>query len=144
MHKHPLYNRFRWIQAACYSPKSPDYPSIGGQGIGCYWHNKEFREFVVWVESNLGALPGAGHKLGRIDHQGDFAPGNLAWSTAKQVGNRCLKNTYIEYQGRRQSLKQWAEEYGVNYHTFRDRYFRGWDFQKALETGVWEFKHAPK
>lgn len=136
---HPLYGSWSNMQRACYQQNSREYASTGALGIEVYWDN--FLDFADWVERKLGPRPAPGIKLGRIDHDKNFEPGNLRWSTPKEVGNRCRKNVYVKYKKKTQTIKQWAEEYGINYHTFRDRLGRNWDFWEALTTGVWEVKH---
>lgn len=138
---HPLYTKYNRMYAACYKEWSPEYLRIGARGITLYWERSEFWDFVDYIDAKLGPAPWPHAHLARINQAGNFEPGNLCWSTAKEVGNRQLKNTYVKFKKRTQTLKAWSEEYGVNYHTFRDRLNRGWDFETALTTGVWELTH---
>ena len=138
---HPLYSRWNRMRAACYKSWSAEYPRIGARGIGVFWDADEFWEFADWVTENLGPQPFPSANLSRIDQTRDFEPGNLTWSTVKEVGNRQIKNIYVQHRGETRTLKAWAELYNVNYHTFRDRINRGWDFEQALTTGTWEITH---
>lgn len=136
---HPLYGSWSNMRRCCYQENSREYATTGAQGIKVYWD--KFLDFAAWVEDNLGPRPAPGIKLGRIDHDRDYEPGNLRWSTPKEVGNRCRNNVRMKYKKKTQTIKQWAEEYGVNYHTFRDRMNRNWKLKDALTAGIWEIKH---
>jgi hypothetical protein len=138
---HPLYSRWNWMHAACYKDWCPEYNNIGAKGIEVAWRKDQFREFAEWVEKKLGPVPFSGAKLARKDHNKDFAPGNLVWSTSKEVGQRCDKNYKLKYRGKTQTMTDLAEQAGINYHTFRDRILRGWTIKEAVTAQPWEIKH---
>jgi len=139
---HPLYARWNRMHAACYKEWCSEYANIGAQGIEVAWRRDQFREFAEWVEKKLGPVPFPGAKLARKDQSKDFAPGNLIWSTSKEVGRRCDKNFKIKYRGKVQTAAALAELSGVNYHTLRDRIVRGWTLKEAMTAGPWEIRHG--
>lgn len=47
-----------------------------------------------------------------------------------------LLDVTVEYNGKSQTLTQWAEEYGMKYISLYDRITSGWDFESALTTPV--------
>jgi hypothetical protein len=78
----------RWYAMVnrCHNPNSAKYTSYGGRGIFvCQRWRESFEAFA----SDVGACPGAGLSLDRIDNNGNYEPGNVRWSDAfEQAGNR--------------------------------------------------------
>lgn len=60
--------------------------------------------------------------------------GRHVHSKRKQPGiRRDMKAIEVTYKGRRQTLPQWAREYGLKPHQLYNRYIKQkWDFKKAL------------
>jgi len=75
---------------------------------------------VDWAESfaafasAVGEPPSDEHQLDRIDNDAGYVPGNVRWVTSKDNGNNRSDNVYIEMNGRRQTLQQWCDEFGVS------------------------------
>ena len=77
----------------CYNPASKDYRNYGARGIGVCEDWRDVRNFIAWLDSNLGPCP-QGKSLDRIDNDGNYEPGNLRWATrSEQVRNsrRCIR-----------------------------------------------------
>lgn len=60
----------------------------------------KFKDFVNYVETALDPKP-AGYTLDRIDNDGDYAPGNLKWSSRQeQARNRRRRaSSKVKYWG---------------------------------------------
>lgn len=55
---------------------------------------------------------------------------------AHQAKSRSWRGDYtVTYNGKTQTVSEWAEEVGINYFTLYRRLERGWDIEKALFTG---------
>ena len=129
-----LYPRFSWMRAACNNPSNPDWATIGARGIQCHWGRGQYREFETWVLKKLGPPQGDEKYLTRIDIDGDFAPGNLAWRSGREKANRPDGHSKLYRMGRRtQSLRGWAREYNINYATLWSRIQRGWTLKEAVK-----------
>jgi len=127
------YTYSSWIamKARCHDPKDKDYPRWGGRGIVvCEAWRNSFVEFY----KDMGERP-KDHTIDRIDNNGNYEPGNCRWAVQKVQSNNTRKNYYVEYQGKTQTAKQWAEELGiVEYKTMLYRLRSGWDVHLAMTT----------
>ncbi len=136
-HKHYLYKRW-YIMAYNYTnPNSPAYKEWHAQGIEVYeeWlglGGSGFDNYKDWVETHLGPMPGHNYVVRRIDSQGSFVPGNLTWSTWRELGNHRHNNRMIELHGRSQSLADWCRELGCDYVLAKSRLHQGWTVKEAL------------
>lgn len=119
------YKRYYWMIAVCNNKTHPDYHRNGARGLQCFWNTGEYWEFENWLTSTIGDQPTAEHCLGRIDKDGDFAPGNLHWELPKLRANHYRRNKMLTYQGQTMSQALWAEKLNIPYHTFRRRIAEG-------------------
>lgn len=125
------YSSWQSMKSRCYDENDKDYPKWGGRGIKvCKAWTDSFAEFY----KDMGERP-YGHTIDRINNEGDYEPGNCRWALPKTQSNNTRKNYYVEYQGKVQTAKQWAEELGiVEYKTLLYRLRTGWDTKAAMTT----------
>lgn len=109
--KHILFGRYRQIKYHCENPNSPRWKFYGGRGIELTksWSN-DFWSFAEWIENNIGLPMSCQDQLDRIDHNGNYEPGNLRWATAQENHRNRINNTVITINGRTQVLTEWCEE----------------------------------
>jgi hypothetical protein len=127
--KEPWYVTYRGMMNRCYRKKAGNYKYYGKQGIGVCgeWHNIE--NFKKWVaESNYEE----GLTLDRLDPCGDYCPENCRWATRKEQCNNRKNTVFLEYEGKRHTISEWADIKGINRSTLNNRVCRGWDVEKAL------------
>jgi beta-galactosidase/beta-glucuronidase len=127
------YSTWQSMIARCTNPNRKGYKDYGGRGITVYG---EWRSFEKWHE-HVSALPHAfedGYTMDRIDNGLGYIPGNIRWATARQQHNNTRTNRYLEFNGKRQTMAQWARELGMNYATLWSRIARGWTAKRALAT----------
>lgn len=108
----PEYAAWRGMIERCLNPNDERFKDYGGRGIKICpaWRN-DFVSFLMEV----GTRPSPKHSIDRIDNDGDYEPGNVKWSTAKeQASNRrrwthCKRghaftpeNTMLKKNGRRE------------------------------------------
>lgn len=124
IYNHPLYHRWKDMNQACSCPTNPNFAWAGDRGIRVrfddFWH------FAEYVENTLG-LPGPGQRLHRINQDGDYEPGNLMWSTSREIVNKTirLKRSFI--------LAEFCREHGLVYSTVRERLSRGQTLEQILQ-----------
>ena len=126
-----LYGIWGSMIKRCNNPKDYHYDQYGGRGITVCDEWLDYVAFEAWALNNGYA---AGLSIDRIDVNGNYCPQNCRWATDyTQMNNR--RNTYyIEYNGIRLPLSEWAVQTGISRETIRQRIIAGWGVEKALTT----------
>lgn len=108
----------------CYNTRNPMYPIYGGRGIAvCSEWLGGLPGYARMLE-HIGAKPGPGYSIDRIDNDGNYAPGNVRWaSKAQQVRNRRL-TVRVSFNGADRTLGDVAAEVGIPYDVMYRRIFR--------------------
>jgi len=113
----------------CTNASNPVYASYGGRGIGVCEEWRDFRNFYADMGDPDDELT-----LDRIDNSKGYSNENCRWATRRQQGNNRRSNLYLLFNGRRQSLADWARETGLTTYCINYRLKRGWTVEKALTT----------
>ena len=129
-----IYTKWKTMKDRCYNPKSNQYKNYGARGIitDTRWKD-DFQVFYDDV-SKLPHFGEEGYSLNRIDNDGNYELSNIEWATNIEQQNNKRNNHLIEYNGKTQTLTQWAMKYGLNFWTLKERLKRGWSIEKALTT----------
>lgn len=128
----PIYAIHHAMMQRCYDKNSHAYDRYGARGINVCEKWQTFEGFYA----DMGDKPD-GMSLERKDNDGDYCPENVVWATAKQQANNTRGNRVLEYCGRKQTMTQWAEEFGLKPQTLWARLVvRGWSVGESLETAV--------
>lgn len=129
----PAYRAWQGMIQRCHNPDNPGYANYGGRGIKVCDRWKVFPNFYA----DMGARPGEGYSLDRIDNDRGYEPGNCRWTIADVQMNNMRRNRIIAHDGRAQTLAQWATEFGIHWDILRSRIDKyGWSIAKALTTPV--------
>lgn len=125
------YFAWRNMRSRCYNSKDINFPNYGARGIKvCDRWREDYDAFV----EDMGMCP-EGLTIEREDSNGNYEKANCRWATyLDQLNNRPRFNRWIEFQGRRQTLAQWAREIGVSLETLSDRLKR-MSLSRALTPG---------
>lgn len=128
--RHPLYEVWRGMMARCYRPRAHGYANYGGRGIVvCLrWH-----DFWLFVE-DIPLRPSREFSLDRKDNNGNYEPGNVRWATRKQQARNTRFNRKLAFDGKTQTLEEWALELGFAKSTLFNRLRRGWSDERTLAT----------
>ena len=114
----------------CNNEKCPNYKNYGARGITVCERWTSFDNFL----EDLGPRP-TGMSLERIQVDGNYEPSNCKWATYEEQQNNRTNNVRLTFQGRTQTLSQWAREYNLPVMGVWARIQRlGWSIEKALTT----------
>ena len=130
---HRLYRIWTDMKKRCTNPSCKSFANYGGRGIKVcpQWENN-FQLFYTWsllhgYSDNLS--------LDRIDVNGDYHPDNCRWVDKLTQTNNCRTNHYLTFDGKTQSIAEWARELGVSDSVIRQRLSKlGWSVEKTLTT----------
>lgn len=94
---------------------------------------------------DMGARPPR-LSIERIDNSKGYYKDNCKWATHQEQRNNTRQNHYLTFNGRTQTIQQWAREINLSPDTIRGRLRNHWPVeliltQKSLGSGHrrWEF-----
>lgn len=122
----PTYESWSGMHKRCNDAKDDRY---GGRGIKVCERWSDFEAFLA----DMGERP-PGTSIERDDVNGNYCPQNCRWATDEEQANNRRSTRYVEFDGMKKSLAQWAREIGVKPGTLRFRLERGWSVERALTT----------
>lgn len=129
-----LYRIWSGIKDRCLNPDSVKYADYGGRGIAvCEEWRHSFVAFQNWA---ISAGYRDGLSIDREDNDGPYSPVNCRWVGRVVQANNKRSNRLLSFDGRTQTLTQWAADVGILPSTLRERLCRGWSVEKALFTPV--------
>lgn len=126
--KHPLYRRWTAMRERCNNKNHVAYARYGGAGITICerWDN-----FAAFLE-DMGDCP-KDYSLERKDNSLGYSPENCVWASgAAQARNRSI-TVWIEYEGQKRCLADWASLLGISPASLKGRIKR-WGLAIALST----------
>lgn len=137
-----LYKTWIMMRTRCYNNDHKSFQYYGMRGITVknQWVD-DFIPFRDYILTYLGARPTKSHTLDRINNDGNYEPGNLKWSIAKEQANNRINNVVLEYDGQKNTIAQWAEIKRMTDAALRSRLKKyNWSIKKALTTPVKIYK----
>ena len=126
-----LYVVWKSMRARCNDAHSHAYKNYGGRGISVDTVWDDFGEFRNWAINN-GYTHGL--EIDRKDNNGDYSPENCRFVSRKENNNNKRNNVFIKYNGRIQTIAQWADELGFKYATLHFRLKHWKDVERAFTT----------
>jgi len=123
----PTYESWRKMMTRCYNPRSVQFPYYGGRGIrvDVRWH--DFR----WFLADMGERPD-GMCLGRQENDKGYGPGNCRWEDRLEQARNRRNVKWVEFGGRRLTLKEFADEVGLVPSVMYNRLGQGWTLEQTV------------
>lgn len=98
--------------ARCEIESATGYDRYGAKGVKVCERWKNFENF----HADMGEPP-AGMSIDRIDGLRGYEPGNCRWATRQQQNENRKSVRWIEFDGKRMNVAQWARHLGINSST---------------------------
>lgn len=127
--KSPTWKTWYEMIRRCRSKTRKCYKHYGGRGIKVCDRWKDYGNF----KDDMGEKP-IGMTLGRIDNNGDYEPTNCRWETIDEQSNNKRTSRFLEIDGERRTISQWARAYGLDPQVAFSRLQQGWDTMRAVTT----------
>ncbi len=124
------YNTWHRMIQRTTNPNDTRYDRYGGRGITVCERWRSFENFYA----DMGDKPSVGMSIERINNDLGYFPENCKWATSKEQSNNTCRNHLITFEGRTQTITQWAREKGIKPVTLNSRFRNGWSVERALTT----------
>lgn len=140
----PEYLAYKNAKDRCGNPNHRAWKNYGGRGIRvCDEWLAPGTGFVAFYR-HIGARPGDGYELDRIDNDGHYEPGNVRWVTVSENLRNKRGNRLIKIGGRSASVAEWAEESGLSSALLLYRLSAGWPAERLLDRAGSGNKKGPR
>jgi len=127
MHKSPEYRTWQHMWQRCTNPNVPSYKLYKDRKPPNAW--LDFNQFL----KDMGKRPDIAHSIDRINNDLPYGPDNCRWARM-DIQNRNKKaNRWIDFNGKRMILTDWARYLGITVAGLSSRLKR-WPLDKALTT----------
>ncbi len=101
----------------CISPRCKNYINYGGRGITVCDRWSSFTSFL----QDMGPRPSGRLSIERIDNERGYSPDNCRWATYREQLRNTRRTFFIEHDGRRMCVTDWAKELGISPNTIWGR-----------------------
>ncbi|MCG3177666.1 MAG: hypothetical protein MOGMAGMI_02640 [Candidatus Omnitrophica bacterium] len=118
------YKTWRQIKARCCNPNHKNATIYNGL-LCAQW--LDFAQF----DADVPEPPNETATIDRIDNAKGYEPGNIRWVSKAEQHRNQRNCRWIEHNGQRQLLTDWAKELGITISTLHER-IEKWGTQKAL------------
>lgn len=128
-----LYESWHQMRKRCNNPKDHNYRNYGGRGITVCTEWETYEKFRDWALNNGYATD---LSIDRIDVNGNYEPSNCRWADSITQGNNRRTNRFIEYNGEKHTLAEWARLTGISDDTLAHRLKDGWSIEDVFNKPV--------
>lgn len=103
------YNSWHNMIERCTNPNAKGFNNYGGRGITVCEEWMDFTNFL----KDMGEKP-YGHSINRKDNNLGYCPENCTWSSPKEQANNKRNNVFIQINGVKYTIAQFAERFHLN------------------------------
>lgn len=115
------FNVWAGIIKRCTQKGSQNYHRYGARGIRVCARWRKFSNF--WEDMKSGYSEGL--QIERRNVNGNYEPSNCKWATRSEQANNKTNNVFVEVNGTRKTVAQWAREIGVSEQAIHNRIHAG-------------------
>ena len=123
----PEYSSWQAMKNRCLDKNTPAYKNYGSRGITVCKRWLKFQNFY----KDMGKRPFK-TSIDRIDNNKGYYKENCRWSTRTEQNNNTRNSHFLTFNGKTQTIAQWANELDIKYHTLYTRLNRKWSIKKTL------------
>lgn len=125
-----IYGIWAQMVQRCTNKKSDSRGIYIKRGIKiCKEWRESPEEFIKWSMEN-------GYEdtltIDRINNDKGYSPENCRWVNYETQANNKRNTIYIEYNGKKQTLREWCDELELPYNTIRNRYKKKWETERMF------------
>jgi len=133
MSKSKEYHCWVDMKMRCYNTNNKAFENYGGRGITvCERWNNSFESFL----KDMGFCPKDKQSIDRLDVNGNYCKENCKWADFTEQANNKRNSRILAYNGKSQTLTQWAKELKVPEPSLRFRLKRKWSIERTLTTPI--------
>jgi hypothetical protein len=128
------YARWRSMIARCNNKNATNYKYYGAKGVTVSENWLNFASFL----KDMGECPSQEYTLDRLNNELGYEFGNCRWATKTQQNqNRPNYQVSLTFNGKTQTITEWAIELGLKPNTLATRIKHlGWSVEKSLTQTV--------
>ena len=124
-----LYITWHSMKLRCTNPSHHSFKDYGGRGITFC---KEWNDFIPFMQWALSSGYKDGLTIDRIDVNGNYEPSNCRWVNIKTQCNNRRSTRFITFNGKTQSMSEWARELNISREAIFNRLKRGLPLHEVL------------
>lgn len=124
----PEYSIWKQIKYRCLNPTNRSYHNYGGRGITIC---KEWLDFSTFY-NDVGKRPSTKYSIDRIDNNKGYSKGNVKWSTKKEQNDNRRMSIWLQLDGKKMVLKDWAKLAGITDVALKYRLNKGMTLRQAI------------
>lgn len=126
--RNSTYAVYRDMLTRCTNRNYREFHLYGGRGITvCSRWMESYENFLADMGERLDGMT-----LERERVNDGYGPDNCKWATLEEQANNKRNSAFIEHDGRRMTVAQWAKELNVNPFKLYYRRGKGWPPEKIL------------
>lgn len=126
-----VYKIYKNMLRRCNNKAANHYELYGGRGITvCKEWENSIECFYNWAISNGYSDD---KTLDRIDGNRGYSPDNCRWATIEQQANNKSNNVWINDNGEKITISQFARKYGLTKACVWGRYRNGWTIEEMKQ-----------
>ena len=123
-------NRREYASWFAMQDRCNNHHDYAGRGITvCDRWRASFANFL----SDMGPRP-TGHSIERVNNDGNYEPSNCKWATRHEQARNTRRSRYVEVDGKRMVVVDWAKHTGIDVGLIYQRISDGWTEEEAVST----------